>query len=76
MRLDGATSRKLFFAGANRDGYWTSKDMMAQLTQVIPLFEALHPNCEGVFIFDQSSNHNAFPDDALFVPRMTLHPKR
>ncbi|SAM04092.1 hypothetical protein [Absidia glauca] len=37
MRLDGATSRKLFFADANRDGYWTSKDMVDQLTRHTPI---------------------------------------
>lgn len=29
----------------------------------------------GVFIFDQSTNHNAYPRDALLTSRMTLNPK-
>jgi hypothetical protein len=75
MRSDGKISRVLFHAGANRDGYWTSEDMVKQLKDVIPLFEELHPNCRGVFLFDQSSNHNAYPNNALVANRMTLRPK-
>jgi hypothetical protein len=29
----------------------------------------------GVFLFDQSTNHNAYPADALLASRMTLNPK-
>jgi hypothetical protein len=49
--------------------------MVKQLNEVIPLFEALHPDCVGVFMFDQNSNHNAYPDDALVATRMNLRPK-
>ncbi|SAM08083.1 hypothetical protein [Absidia glauca] len=70
------TSRQLFYPGVNREGYWQRDDMVKQLNEVIPLFEYLHPGCQGVFVFDQSSNHNALPDDALYAPRMTLRPKK
>jgi hypothetical protein len=76
MRYGDKISRTLFYAGANRDGYWTSQDMVKQLNEVIPLFEALHPDCFGLFLFDQSSNHNAYPANALVASRMTLRPKK
>lgn len=76
MRYDGEVSRMLFYLGAKRAGYWTADDLVKQLKeQVIPLFEKLHPNCTGVFTFDQSSNHRTFASDALVASRMTLHPK-
>jgi hypothetical protein len=32
---------------------------------VIRIFEAAHPNCQALFIFDQSSAHASLPEDAL-----------
>ncbi|KAG1569197.1 hypothetical protein G6F50_006604 [Rhizopus delemar] len=50
--------------------------MVEQLKEdAIGLFEALHPNCVAVFLFDNSSNHGAFADDALVASRMTLNEK-
>lgn len=41
-----------------KDNWWTSKDMIQQLkNDAIPTFEKMHPGCEGLFLFDQSSNH-------------------
>jgi hypothetical protein len=66
MRYDGQISRKLFYAGANRDGYWTCEDLVKQLKdEVIPIFNALHQGCIGLFLFDQSANHTAYAPDAL-----------
>jgi hypothetical protein len=77
MRYNGMVSRTLFYAGANREGYWTSDDLVKQLReQVIPIFNGLHPGCKGLFLFDQSSNHTAFSSDALVASRMQLAPKR
>ena len=76
MRIRGWSSRKLFKAGESRDGWWTSKDMVAQLKDhVIGQFESLHPDCRAVFLFDNSSNHGAYSEDALVVSRMTLNEK-
>lgn len=76
MKIEGWTSRTLFKAGESRDGWWTSKHMVEQLkNDAIPLFDALHPNCTAVFLFDNSSNHGAFASDALMVSRMTLKEK-
>ncbi|KAG2216059.1 hypothetical protein INT45_012960 [Circinella minor] len=76
MHIKGWMSRKTFCAGQNRDGYWQHGDLLEQLeSDVIPLFEALHPGAKGVFIFDQSANHGAFSDDALVTSRMPLKPK-
>ena len=77
MRSAAWTSRTYFYAGTNREGYWTSKDMLKQLTEdAIPLFEILHPDAQAVFIFDQSSNHNAYPRDALLAHNMSKAPRR
>ncbi|OAD78027.1 hypothetical protein PHYBLDRAFT_108288 [Phycomyces blakesleeanus NRRL 1555(-)] len=66
------TSRVVFYPGAQYEGYWKSSNMCAQLTDIIPLFNAIHPNAVAVFLFDQSSNHKAYPEDALLAQNMNL----
>ena len=76
MKASGLTSREIFKAGTDRQVWWTSADMVRQLeTNVIKVFDELHPGCTGVFLFDHSSNHGAYADDALVVSRMTLNEK-
>jgi hypothetical protein len=66
----GSLSREIIKPGAARDGYWTSVEMKAQLQKAIEKFTLLHPGSVGVFLFDQSSNHNAFAADALRATNM------
>jgi len=76
MRSANWTSRRLFKAGTDREGWWTSSHMVKQLEEdAIKLFDLLHPGCTAVFLFDNSSNHNAYADDALVASRMTLNEK-
>lgn len=39
-------------------------DVIAQVQEMLPLWEARHPDCTGVFMFDHNSNMK-LPDDAL-----------
>lgn len=74
MRSGNWTSRRLFKAGGNREGWWTYEHMVEQLREdAIKLFELLHPGCTAVFLFDNSSNHGAYPDNALVASRMPLN---
>ena len=76
MKSGAWTSRRYFKAGGDREGWWTYKHMVEQLKDdAIELFELIHPNCVGVFLFDNSSNHSAFAEDALVASRMTLKEK-
>jgi hypothetical protein len=56
--------------GKNRDGYWTNANLVAQLKEVIPLFEQAHPGCQLLFAFDNSQNHHAKASDALVASRL------
>jgi hypothetical protein len=38
---------------------------MNQIRSAIEIFEATHPDCQALFIFDQSSTHTSLPPDAL-----------
>ena len=70
--LDGAKSYKIINPGKNNDGYWTNDDLVLQVQEVIPLFEALHPDCELLFMFDNSQNHHKKSPDGLCVNVLNL----
>jgi ectoine hydroxylase-related dioxygenase (phytanoyl-CoA dioxygenase family) len=46
------------------------QDQLQHLT--IPLFEACWPGHQGVFLFDNATNHTAFANDALRACTMNL----
>ncbi len=61
--------------GKNQDGYWTIEHVIKQVqTKALPLFQAMHANSIALFVFDQSTNHAAFADDALRAIIMNLGP--
>ena len=60
--------------GANNDGYWRNCDLVSQLKEkAIPIFKALHPDADGLFMFDNSQNHHAKPPDALNANKINLN---
>ena len=59
--------------GKNADGYWTNEDLVKQLEmKAIPVFKVLHPDCDALFIFDNSQNHHAYAPDALRTSSLNL----
>jgi hypothetical protein len=58
-------ARKIIYPGSNGDPWWDNKQLMVQIRSAIEIFEATHPNCQALFIFDQSSAHASLPPDAL-----------
>jgi hypothetical protein len=72
-RLEHTEACVIMHPGANRDGYWSNEDIIRQVVErAIPIFERTHPGKVALFIFDNSSNHNAMAEDALIVSRMNL----
>ena len=72
---DGPTeSLVILKPGKNADGYWKNSDLVEQLTKkAIPIFEILHPDSIGLFIFDNSQNHHALPPDGLRASTLNLN---
>jgi len=63
---EGNDARKIIFPGTNGDPWWDTKQLLEQMrTQAIPIFERAHPDCQALFIFDQSSAHASLGPDAL-----------
>ena len=59
-------ARKIIFPGSNGDPWWDCEQLIKQVKeQAIPVFDAAHPGCQALFIFDQSSAHASLPPDSL-----------
>ncbi|PLW22371.1 hypothetical protein PCASD_15904 [Puccinia coronata f. sp. avenae] len=66
---------EVIYPGANGDKWWDMAQLCSQVSnKAIPIFEALHPDTQAVFIFDCSSAHGAFAPLALRVQNMNLNP--
>ena len=69
-------ARELITIGGAAEGYWTNDRFISQVEKAIQIAEIKYPasNHSLVFIFDQSSNHRAFLEDALNAKRMNVGP--
>ena len=53
--------------GIPHDGYWKNAHVLAQIKHAVKLFELKHPGAQGLWLFDNSTGHNAFNEDALIA---------
>lgn len=72
ITYQGKPVAQVFEPGVNFDGWWEAKDILRQLEEkAIKGFEEMHgPTAQALFIFDNSTNHCAFAEDALVATRM------
>ena len=70
-------ARRSIEYGENRDGYWTSERFLEQLKDSVRIVECKYPLEQGyrvTWIFDHSSCHGAYGEDALLASRMNAKP--
>ena len=70
-------ARKYLEYGENKEGYWTSEKFMTQIEDAAKIAEIKYPRDEGyrlVWVFDHSSCHGAYADDALNAYKMNAKP--
>ena len=60
--------------GISHDGYWKNAHVLKQIEIAVKVFEATHPGKKALFLFDNSTGHNAFVDDALIAHHMNYRP--
>ena len=62
-------ARIIFKFGALGDGYWNSDRFISQVEDAIKIAEFKYPASRNnpVFLFDQSSGHCAYSNDALIA---------
>jgi hypothetical protein len=68
------SSRVIIYPGKNADAWWDCQQLLLQCRVTLDLFELAYPGDVMCAIFDCSSNHQAFADDALVVSRMNVNP--
>ena len=63
--------------GENKEGYWTSEKFMSQIDDAATIAETKYPREKGyrlVWIFDHSSCHGAYAENALNANKMNAKP--
>jgi hypothetical protein len=65
-------ARKIIYPGSNGDPWWDTKQLLAQLSTTLNIFEKKHLNCVAVLVFDQSSAHASHGEGALNAFEMNL----
>ncbi|KAE9399002.1 hypothetical protein BT96DRAFT_957397 [Gymnopus androsaceus JB14] len=58
-------ARKVIYPGSNGDAWWDTEQLLVQMKEAISIFDEAHPDCQALFIFDQSSAHASLGPDAL-----------
>lgn len=70
------TARAFLEYGGQREGYWTSNKFMKNVQDAVKIANHKYPsdNYTILWLFDQSSCHRAYADDALNVANMNKYP--
>ena len=68
------SARAFLEYGAEREGYWTGERFMAQVKNACDIAEVKYPPSQHtlVFIFDQSSCHTKYDDQALLAKNILV----
>ena len=67
-------ARVIFKFGAQGDGYWNNELFIKQVKVAMSIAEFKYPKNQNtlLFLFDQSSGHCAYADDALIASKMNV----
>ena len=69
------TAATVIYPGSQGDPWWDMAQLCEQVSKKEwPIFNALHPDCQAVLIFDCSSAHESYGPNALWVQNMNLSP--
>ena len=74
QRLKVTNAHKIIYPGKNHIGWWDLKQLMDHTQNVVDIFEYLHPDTVGVWLFDCSLAHEGLAIDALNVNKMNVNP--
>ena len=72
LRDDRGEARVLL--ETSREGYFTNEHLFKQVENGVDIFERVHPEAKGIFIFDNAPSHRKMADDALNANRMNVGP--
>src|SRR6266851_2282473 len=72
--LPAFKARKVTYPGKGYDAWWDLPQLIEQVKITIKVFEYTHPDCIAIFIFDRSSAHEGFAENALNINNMNINP--
>ena len=58
-------AHKIIFPGIDGNSKWDCAQLLEQMEESIPIFEAAHLDKQALFVFDQSSAHVSLTPSAL-----------
>ena len=58
----------------SKDGYFNNDHLLDQVDHTISIFEKIHPDAQGLFLFDNAPSYKKLADDSLNVERMNVNP--
>ena len=69
-------AREIIKFGAGNEGYWNNSRFLKQIENAVKIAEYKYPfdYFTQVWLFDQSSGHTAFREDALNLSKMNVGP--
>ena len=68
------TDQARVYLETQKEGYFNNDHLLQQVKHTIDIFERVHPNALGLFLFDNAPSHKKVADDALNVDKMNVHP--
>ena len=68
-------AQKITYPGKGFNAWWDLPQLITQLGHIIKVFNHTHLGCVAIFVFDQSSAHKGFAEDALNVNNINVHPR-
>ncbi|TFK47338.1 hypothetical protein OE88DRAFT_1714535 [Heliocybe sulcata] len=60
--------------GKNRDGYFTTEDVLEQATRAMDILNKHYPDEDHIFVYDNATTHFARRPDALSACKMPMNP--
>src|SRR5260221_12648784 len=71
-RLPVFEAQKITYPGKGFDAWWDLAQLINQVKHTITIFEHTHPDYVAIFVFDRSSAHEGFAENALNVNNMNV----
>ncbi|KZT20128.1 hypothetical protein NEOLEDRAFT_1076194 [Neolentinus lepideus HHB14362 ss-1] len=62
--------------GKNRDGYFTTADVLEQATKAMDILNKHYPDEEHIFVYDNATTHLTRRPDALSACKMPMNPPK
>lgn len=74
VRLEDKSQEARLYLETQKEGYFNNDHLLQQVEHTIDIFEKIHQNTQGLFLFDNAPSHKKQADDSLNVEKMNVNP--